>query len=171
MKETVLLSRQHVLNVIGANQDGFHELAVKALFLFGSVARDEATLESDVDFLVEFDRPVGLFTLLKLKLQDMLTEIAVVEKNIAGLTYETFAKNDQALRVVLYSLAVIGEAVANSNDALEAANPELPWQQIRGMRNMVIHEYFQLDLETVWETTLSDLPLLKSALQEILDNL
>lgn len=74
MKETVLLSRQHVLNVIGANQDGFHELAVKALFLFGSVARDEATLESDVDFLVEFDRPVGLFTLLKLKsyLEDLL---------------------------------------------------------------------------------------------------
>lgn len=101
----------------------------------------------------------------------MLTEIAIVEKTVAGLTYEIFAKNEQALRVVLYSLAVIGEVVASSNDALEAANSELPWQQIRGMRNMVIHEYFQLDLETVWETTQSDLPMLKSALQEILENL
>ena len=75
-----------------------------------------------------------------LRLQDMLTEIAVVEKTIAGLTYETFSKNEQALRVILYSLAVIGEAVASSTDALEAANPELPWYQIRGMRNMVIYE-------------------------------
>lgn len=74
MKETILPSRQHVLNVIAAHQDSFNELAVKALFLFGSVARDEATPESDVDFLVEFDRPVGLFTLLKLKsyLEDLL---------------------------------------------------------------------------------------------------
>lgn len=101
----------------------------------------------------------------------MLNEIAVVEKTVAALTYETFAKNEQALRVVLYSLAVIGEAVASSIDVLAAANPRLPWQQIRGMRNMVIHEYFQLDLETVWETTQSDLPMLKSALQAILDSL
>ena len=107
----------------------------------------------------------------KLRLQDMLTEITVVEETVAGLTYETFSKNEQALRVVLYSLAVIGEAVASSINALEAATPELPWEQIRGMRNMVIHEYFQLDLEIVWETTQSDLPTLKSALQKILNNL
>ncbi|MGD1863908.1 MAG: nucleotidyltransferase family protein [Phormidesmis sp.] len=67
MKKTASLSTQHVLKVINDNQDHIHELAVKALFLFGSVARDEATPKSDVDFLVEFDRPVGLFTLLKLK--------------------------------------------------------------------------------------------------------
>ena len=54
----------------------------------------------------------------------MLTEIAVVENTIAGLTYATFAKKEQALRAVLYSLAVIGEAVASSSDALEAANPK-----------------------------------------------
>jgi len=106
----------------------------------------------------------------KLRLQDMLTEIIVVEETVADLTYETFSQNEQALRVVLYSLAVIGEAVASSIDALEAANPKLPWQQIRGMRNMVIHEYFQLDLETVWATTQADLPTLKIALQEILNN-
>ncbi|MEL6501594.1 MAG: HepT-like ribonuclease domain-containing protein [Cyanobacteria bacterium J06623_1] len=101
----------------------------------------------------------------------MLAEIAVVEKTVAGLNYETFAQNEQALRVVLYSLAVIGEAVTSSIESLEAANPKLPWQQIRRMRNMIIHEYFQLDLEIVWETTQSDLHTLKNALQEILDAL
>lgn len=61
------LSRQEVLDRLNAHRDRLDEFAVKALFLFGSVARDEATSDSDVDFLVEFDRPVGLFTLLGLK--------------------------------------------------------------------------------------------------------
>ncbi|WP_263971259.1 nucleotidyltransferase domain-containing protein [Leptolyngbya sp. PCC 6406] len=52
---------------MSAHKDRLDEFAVKALFLFGSVARDEATSDSDVDFWVEFTRPVGLFTLLGLK--------------------------------------------------------------------------------------------------------
>lgn len=61
------LNKQQVLAKLSAHKDGLSEFAVKALFLFGSVAREEATSDSDVDFLVEFDRPVGLFTLLGLK--------------------------------------------------------------------------------------------------------
>lgn len=53
--------------MLDARRDRLDEFAVKALFLFGSMARDEATSESDVDFWVEFDRPVGLFTLLGLQ--------------------------------------------------------------------------------------------------------
>lgn len=61
------LDRQQVINRLNAHRDRLDEFAVKTLFLFGSVARGEATAESDVDFLVEFARPVGLFTLLGLK--------------------------------------------------------------------------------------------------------
>lgn len=61
------IDKQRVLDLLDAHRNRLDEFAVKALFLFGSVARDEATPESDVDFLVEFDRPVGLFTLLGLK--------------------------------------------------------------------------------------------------------
>ncbi len=61
------LNKQQVLAKLSAHKDDLSEFAVKALFLFGSVAREEATSDSDVDFLVEFDRPVGLFTLLGLK--------------------------------------------------------------------------------------------------------
>uniref|UniRef100_B8HN06 DNA polymerase beta domain protein region n=1 Tax=Cyanothece sp. (strain PCC 7425 / ATCC 29141) TaxID=395961 RepID=B8HN06_CYAP4 len=61
------MDRQGVLDLLDAHRDRLDEFAVKALFLFGSVARDEARSDSDVDFLVEFDRPVGLFTLLGLK--------------------------------------------------------------------------------------------------------
>lgn len=69
---------------------------------------------------------------------------------------------------MLYSLALIGEAVASSIVDLEAAEPTIPWHQIRGMRNAVIHEYFRVDIEIIWETARSDLPILKEALQRIL---
>jgi uncharacterized protein len=67
------MDKQQVLNLLDAHRDHLDEFAVKALFLFGSVARDEATPESDVDFLVEFNRPVGLFMLLGL--QSFLEEL------------------------------------------------------------------------------------------------
>lgn len=107
----------------------------------------------------------------ELRVRDMLTEIAVVEETVADLNAEAFAQNRQALRAVLYSLAVIGEAVTSAIDDLESADSATPWHQIRGMRNAVIHEYFRVDVETVWETTQLDLPLLKVALQRILAGL
>lgn len=61
------MQKQHVLNLLASHRDRLDEFAVKSLFLFGSVARDEATTSSDVDFLVEFQHPVGLFTLLGLQ--------------------------------------------------------------------------------------------------------
>ncbi|MEL6501595.1 MAG: nucleotidyltransferase family protein [Cyanobacteria bacterium J06623_1] len=72
-EDVALPSKQHVLNTISDNQSRLHEFAVKGLFLFGSVARDEATSESDIDLLVEFERPVGLFDLLSL--QSYLEEV------------------------------------------------------------------------------------------------
>lgn len=104
-----------------------------------------------------------------LRVRDVLSEIAVVEEIVAGLSYEDFTENKQALRAVLYSFAVIGEAVASVIDDLESAAPHMPWHQIRGMRNAVIHEYFRVDLEIVWQTTKSDLPQLKETLQKILE--
>ncbi|MGB3767659.1 MAG: nucleotidyltransferase family protein [Phormidesmis sp.] len=67
MSDIALLNKQYVLEVLDAHRGSLNEFAVKALFLFGSVARNEATPESDVDLLVEFNRPVGLFTLLGLQ--------------------------------------------------------------------------------------------------------
>lgn len=61
------MKKQQVLDLLHIHQERIHGFAVKSLFIFGSVARDEATPDSDVDLLVEFEHPVGLFTLLSLK--------------------------------------------------------------------------------------------------------
>ena len=103
----------------------------------------------------------------QLRVEDMLTEIAVIEDTIRGLSFEIFSQNQQALRVVLYGLAVIGEAVAKNIDDLNESDTSIPWGQIRGMRNMVIHEYFRIDIVMIWETVQVDIPILKKSLLEI----
>lgn len=68
------MRRDEVIAIVSAHQDQLKSMGVESLDLFGSVARDEATLESDVDFLVELHRPTGLFKLMKIKhyLEDIL---------------------------------------------------------------------------------------------------
>jgi uncharacterized protein with HEPN domain len=97
----------------------------------------------------------------------MLAEIAVIEETVHGLDYASFSRNQQALRVVLYSLAVIGEAVTSAISELKAADSTMPWEQIKGMRNVVIHEYFRVDVEIIWETIQNDILILKRALLNI----
>jgi len=63
----IFMKKQQVLDIVKAHQDQIDDFAVKELFLFGSVVRGEETENSDVDFLVSFKQPVGLFTLLRLK--------------------------------------------------------------------------------------------------------
>lgn len=106
-----------------------------------------------------------------LRIEDILTEIAVIESTVKDLNFQTFSQNQQALRVILYGLAVIGEAVASIIDELEKADSNIPWGQIRGMRNMVIHEYFCVDLTMIWETLQVDLPMLKRSLLKIQNRL
>jgi predicted nucleotidyltransferase len=69
-----MLQKQAVLEVLSDHQEHLQQFSVKALFLFGSVARDTPNPDSDVDLLVEFEKPVGLFTFLGLKnyLEDIL---------------------------------------------------------------------------------------------------
>jgi len=68
------MNRDNVLNLLAANRAMLSQLGVRRLSLFGSVARDQATQESDVDLLVEFDRPVGLFHFFRVRhyLEDIL---------------------------------------------------------------------------------------------------
>ncbi len=62
---------------------------------------------------------------------------------------------------VIRNLEVIGEATKNLSDDLRSANPEIPWRQIAGMRDVLIHDYLRVNLGRVWQTVVSDLPPLR----------
>jgi uncharacterized protein with HEPN domain len=105
----------------------------------------------------------------RLRIEDILTSITEIEQLTKELTFEEFAKNPIIVKAVLYDFIVIGEATKNVPNQIHSCYPLIPWRLMGGMRNVVTHEYFQLDLSRVWETIRNDLPSLVPLLQEILE--
>jgi len=103
------------------------------------------------------------------RVKDILTEIEEIQQMVEGLTFEAFCQDRRTIKATLYSLAVIGEAAANLIPEVATRYPQIPWRQMRGLRNIAIHEYFQVDLMIIWETIQSDLPGLYNSLREIAD--
>jgi len=82
--------------------------------------------------------------------------------------HEDFVADPRTQDAVLRKLEIIGEAVKHLSAALRADNDDIPWRQIAGMRDMLIHDYFGVDLELVWNVVERDLPALKLRVDELL---
>ena len=104
------------------------------------------------------------------RLQDILDSIQRIEERIGG-GRERF-EADQMLQVwVVHHLQIIGEAARSISQALRTSHPELPWANVIAMRNLLVHEYFGVDLEEVWSTVVNDLPLLRPEVEAMLAEL
>ena len=100
--------------------------------------------------------------------QDVLDAIAVAEDATADVSFDEFAANRVLVQAVLYSFAIIGEAITGIPEDVRARHPEIPWRQIRETRNIVVHVYFGTDLAIIWDTVQDDLPVLGETLRELL---
>jgi uncharacterized protein with HEPN domain len=104
-------------------------------------------------------------------LNDILSEINKIFIFIGKMTYTEFIKDEKTIYAVTRSLEIIGEATKNiPNDVKDTYN-QIPWSKISGMRNKLIHEYFGVDLETLWNTIKNRLPEIKPPIEKILKNL
>lgn len=72
---------------------------------------------------------------------------------------------------MVHHLLIIGEAVRGIDSAVKQRYPIIPWRQIAGMRNILVHDYFRINQEIVWETVAKHIPILKSEVQQILETL
>jgi len=72
---------------------------------------------------------------------------------------------------VVRNVEIIGEAVKNLSDPLKSSHPRVPWKRIAGMRDKMIHEYFGVNLQLVWEVVEKDMPNLRSAVESILQGM
>ncbi len=85
----------------------------------------------------------------------------------AGMSYNDFAGDRRTQLSVVKSVEIIGEAAARVRDATRRGNPEIPWRDIVGMRNRLVHVYFDIDLPLVWDTVHNDLPALIARLEPL----
>ena len=107
----------------------------------------------------------------KLYLRDILEAINKIETYTKGLSFKDFSGNKIVIDAVIRNLEIIGEAAKNLSIRIKSFHKEIPWKEMAGMKNKVIHEYFGVDLEIVWKTIKYSLPALTKPLKDILNNL
>lgn len=104
----------------------------------------------------------------KAHLKDILDAISDIEKFIENLKEDDFYKNKEKQYAVVRALEIIGEATKNVSKELRAEYREIPWKDIAGLRDKLIHGYFGIKLELVWTTIKDKLPPLKRQIFDIL---
>jgi len=86
-----------------------------------------------------------------------------------GLGKETVLDTRVVSFAMVRAVQLVGQAARNVSDDVRAVNPDIPWHQIIGMRNVVVHDYADVDLALVWKTVRQDLPPLIARLRAVLD--
>ena len=103
-----------------------------------------------------------------IRLRHMLEAAREATHFVTGRTREDLQHNRMFSFALVHSIEIIGEAASQVSPESRAACPNLPWPEIIGMRNRLIHAYFDIDLDRVWETVSDDLPPLITELEKIL---
>ncbi len=94
-----------------------------------------------------------------------------VEDFTKGMKFEDFLRDKKTVNAVVRSLEIIGEATKKIPNGMREKYSEIPWKWMAGMRDKLIHEYFGIDLEIVWEVINNELPPIKPFIREILENI
>jgi len=108
---------------------------------------------------------------LKLYAKDILDCIDDIEKFIEGMDFDRFQDDDKTSSAVIRKLEIIGEAVKQLPEQIRNNYKEVPWKEMAGMRDKLIHWYFGVDYEIVWNVIKEEIPQLKPVLKEILDKI
>ncbi|WP_117237624.1 HepT-like ribonuclease domain-containing protein [Thermus sediminis] len=106
----------------------------------------------------------------KERLADILEAIARIER-YAAIGRERFLEDELIQVWVVHHRKRIGEAAARLGRGFHEAHPGLPWREMVAMRNLLVHEYFSVDLEEVWQTVVRDLPFLKAQIIQLLEEI
>ena len=100
-------------------------------------------------------------------MDDILGTVDKIERFTENMNFESFSSDEKTVFAVIRGLEVIGEAVKNIPENVRINNPNIPWSEIAGMRDKLIHAYFGVDISVVWMTIKSDLSELKEAIKRI----
>ena len=96
---------------------------------------------------------------------DILESIAKIEEYTAEIDFSHFLDNSQIQDAILRRLEIIGEAVKHIPKDLKKLHPDVPWKEIAGLRDVLIHEYFGVKPDRIWKVVSQDIPELKRFIQ------
>ncbi|MBM3334578.1 DUF86 domain-containing protein [Candidatus Sumerlaeota bacterium] len=90
-----------------------------------------------------------------------------IKAYLAGITYESFSADTKTQDAIIRNLEIAGEATKNLSEKLRAQYPHISWKQMAGVRDRLIHHYFGVNLDIVWQIAADEIPTLLSQLAEI----
>lgn len=101
-------------------------------------------------------------------IEDIIEAMNDAMSFIEGMEYDDFLKDRKTIYAVIRAIEIIGEAVKKIPESVKNRYPQIPWRDMAGMRDKLIHEYFGVNLRAVWDTVKQDIPNLKPSFDKIL---
>lgn len=105
----------------------------------------------------------------RLYLKDIMAAIESIEAFLEGLDYESFKNDDKTTSAVIRKLEIIGEAAKKVPDTIKEQYVSIPWKEMAGMRDKLIHFYFGVNIDLVWKTIINRLPEIKPLIKQVLE--
>jgi len=105
------------------------------------------------------------------RLTHILESIAEIQSYTSGRSFEEFCDNSMMRFASIKQMEIIGEAANHISDETKNKFSEIEWRQITGMRNILVHEYFGIDVKLIWEIAIADIPELKNKIEKVIQGI